>query len=156
MCSSSTNDPPYCCYILIHCPGGHRTYCGSTNNLKRRLRQHNGELKGGARYTTKFGKQCWKLLASVSGFHGRSQALSFEWAMKHSRTARRRGTPLDTRVTQLQTVIAEGRWWKRYPPEPTALTIHWTDESSWTSVSAALSSSSVQVVLLSSSMTPSS
>lgn len=155
MRSSSTNDPSYCCYILIHCPGGHRTYCGSTNNLQRRLRQHNGELKGGARYTTRFGKQCWKLLASVSGFCGRSQALSFEWAMKHSGIARR-GTPLESRVAQLQAVIAEGRWWKRYPPEPTVLTIHWTDEASWASVSGALSSSSVQLVLLSSSTTPSS
>ncbi|MGM0481031.1 MAG: GIY-YIG nuclease family protein [Pseudomonadota bacterium] len=26
-------------------------YCGITNDLTRRLRQHNGEIKGGARYT---------------------------------------------------------------------------------------------------------
>jgi len=26
-------------------------YCGITNNLEKRLRQHNGELKGGAKYT---------------------------------------------------------------------------------------------------------
>lgn len=26
-------------------------YCGITNNLQKRLRQHNGELKGGAKYT---------------------------------------------------------------------------------------------------------
>ena len=26
-------------------------YCGVTNNLSRRLRQHNGEIKGGAKYT---------------------------------------------------------------------------------------------------------
>jgi len=26
-------------------------YCGITNHLDRRIRQHNGELKGGAKYT---------------------------------------------------------------------------------------------------------
>ena len=26
-------------------------YCGVTTDIERRLRQHNGELKGGARYT---------------------------------------------------------------------------------------------------------
>ena len=26
-------------------------YCGITTNLERRLKQHNGELKGGAKYT---------------------------------------------------------------------------------------------------------
>lgn len=26
-------------------------YCGITTNLKRRLKQHNGEIKGGAKYT---------------------------------------------------------------------------------------------------------
>lgn len=26
-------------------------YCGVTNDLSRRLRQHNGEIKGGAKYT---------------------------------------------------------------------------------------------------------
>lgn len=26
-------------------------YCGITNNLEKRLKQHNGKLKGGAKYT---------------------------------------------------------------------------------------------------------
>ena len=38
----------YVCYIL---KSGNRTYNGSTNNMRRRLRQHNGEIKGGAKYT---------------------------------------------------------------------------------------------------------
>ena len=29
------------------------TYIGATNNLKQRIRKHNGEIKGGAKYTTK-------------------------------------------------------------------------------------------------------
>ncbi|WP_173269395.1 GIY-YIG nuclease family protein [Thiosulfatimonas sediminis] len=35
---------------LLRC-ADNTLYCGVTNNLSRRLRQHNGELKGGARYT---------------------------------------------------------------------------------------------------------
>ena len=36
------------CYIIS---SGNRTYNGYTNNLTRRLRQHNREIKGGARAT---------------------------------------------------------------------------------------------------------
>ena len=35
---------------LLQCADG-SLYAGSTNDLGRRLRQHNGELTGGARYT---------------------------------------------------------------------------------------------------------
>lgn len=40
----------YAVYMLIS-NDKKRTYIGCTNNLKRRLRQHNGEIKGGARAT---------------------------------------------------------------------------------------------------------
>ena len=36
-------------YILECCDKS--LYCGITNNIKRRLKQHSGELKGGAKYT---------------------------------------------------------------------------------------------------------
>lgn len=45
----------YVVYLLKH-ENLNRTYVGITNNLKRRLRQHNGEIKGGARST----KSCLK------------------------------------------------------------------------------------------------
>ncbi len=35
---------------LLRCADG-SLYCGVTTDLARRLRQHNGELPGGARYT---------------------------------------------------------------------------------------------------------
>lgn len=36
-------------YVLLCADGSF--YCGITTNPKRRLKQHNGEIKGGAKYT---------------------------------------------------------------------------------------------------------
>ena len=41
----------YVVYLLVN-TDNNRTYVGITNNSTRRLRQHNSEIKGGARYTT--------------------------------------------------------------------------------------------------------
>ena len=38
---------------LLEC-GNDSFYCGITNNLERRLKQHNGEIKGGAKYTRSY------------------------------------------------------------------------------------------------------
>lgn len=44
-------DLSYCVYLLVHSLSN-KTYIGCTNNKQRRIRQHNGELVGGAKYTT--------------------------------------------------------------------------------------------------------
>jgi len=67
----------YVCYIL---KSGNRTYNGSTNNMKRRLRQHNGEIKGGAKATR--GKGPWEVYCIVSGFTDKIEALQTEWKIK--------------------------------------------------------------------------
>lgn len=58
-----------------------RSYKGYTTNLPRRLRQHNGEIKGGARYTRSF-RGGVALKAFVSGFPSKRVALSYEWYSK--------------------------------------------------------------------------
>lgn len=58
-----------------------RTYIGYTNNLKRRIRQHNGLIKGGAKYT-RVGRP-YKIVCYISGFPNRSSALQFEWRCHH-------------------------------------------------------------------------
>lgn len=73
------------CYVLQSTVRGHedKTYVGKTNNLKRRLLQHNGVLKGGAKYTTSY--RPWRVVFVVGGFSSEAEALRFEWAMKHRR-----------------------------------------------------------------------
>lgn len=55
------------------------TYTGATTNLKRRLRQHNGDLIGGARST--FRGRPWKVL-HLEGPMGKIDALQREYEIK--------------------------------------------------------------------------
>ena len=72
----------YVCYILKCLDENHNnlTYNGCTNNLYRRLRQHNGEIVGGAKATK--GKK-WTIYALITGFETKCEALSCEWRIKH-------------------------------------------------------------------------
>ena len=38
-------------YVYVLVCSDKTLYCGITTNLKKRLKQHNGEIKGGAKYT---------------------------------------------------------------------------------------------------------
>ena len=71
------------CYILRNKleQFKHNTYNGSTNHPMRRLRQHNEEIKGGARATHGKGG-AWEICAMLSGFPDHINALSCEWRMK--------------------------------------------------------------------------
>lgn len=66
------------CYIIAN---GRHTYNGSTNNLRRRLRQHNGEISGGARATSRVGPG-WRYVAVLGGFMDHVNALQCEWRIK--------------------------------------------------------------------------
>jgi predicted GIY-YIG superfamily endonuclease len=68
----------WCVYLLVNERG--RTYVGSTTDPLRRLRQHNGELTGGARSTNQKGP--WKLYCYLSGFQTRSEACRWEKLVK--------------------------------------------------------------------------
>jgi predicted GIY-YIG superfamily endonuclease len=76
---------PWYCYILRNTQHqySHLTYNGSTNDPRRRLRQHNEEIAGGARYT--HGRNGgWEIYALVTGFVDHKNALSCEWRIKHT------------------------------------------------------------------------
>ena len=72
----------YVCYMLVSTTS-RKTYVGCTNNVKKRLRQHNGEIKGGARYTQQ--GRPWEIKFLVCGFGpSRSLACKFETHWKRS------------------------------------------------------------------------
>lgn len=86
---------PNYCYILFN-KSNNKTYVGYTNNPTRRIRQHNGEIKGGARATTRSPTSSpWNfalLITAVSSdaspnteAFDNKKALSLEWHMKHTR-----------------------------------------------------------------------
>jgi predicted GIY-YIG superfamily endonuclease len=78
----------YTVYVLER-RGCGRTYIGSTNDVRRRVRQHNGELAGGARATCSAGKKgCWGAVLLIEGFCDHRTALQAEWRMKHIRNRR--------------------------------------------------------------------
>ena len=57
-----------------------RSYCGITNNWKRRIRQHNGIILGGAKYTQSH--RPWVGFIHITGLT-KKQALQLEWNIKH-------------------------------------------------------------------------
>ena len=65
------------CYLLI---SGTRTYIGATYDPDHRLRQHNGEITGGAKATS---GHKWERVMLVSGFADWRTTLQFEWAWKY-------------------------------------------------------------------------
>ena len=77
------------CYILYNQNG--LTYNGYTVNFKRRIRQHNGEIKGGARYTQNITRRPWNYLLTVESNNFNNHiALSFEYYVKKPTGKRRR------------------------------------------------------------------
>ena len=74
-----TIDNKWVCYLLKS-QNTNRTYIGATNNFYKRIRQHNGIIKGGAKYTKS--NRPWIPVCLVYGFKDNIHALCFEWRVK--------------------------------------------------------------------------
>ena len=94
----------YIVYLLYN-TCNNKTYLGITNNSERRIRQHNGELKGGAKYTRAFkGIGCWKYYLKISNLD-KSQALSIERTAKNLRKRAKGKTSIEKRLDVLLPVV---------------------------------------------------
>ncbi|KAJ9143829.1 Structure-specific endonuclease subunit SLX1 [Pleurostoma richardsiae] len=71
----------YTVYILRSTVRHASLYIGSTPHPPRRLKQHNGEAKGGAARTARASLRPWEMVGIVSGFPSMVAALKFEWAL---------------------------------------------------------------------------
>ena len=107
--------PPGWTLYLIYSPSRRRSYLGITTNVKRRVRQHRGELRGGARATTRIASD-WELVCYVTGLRDKSTACRWERIIKC------RAQGVDVRLAfmlQLALGVCPGRG--RYYEPPTGL-----------------------------------
>ncbi|WP_342591002.1 GIY-YIG nuclease family protein [Isorropodon fossajaponicum symbiont] len=63
---------------LLHC-ANNSLYCGVSNDIAKRIRQHNGEIKGGAKYTRAYAP-CELVYQEKAS--NKSQALKREYEIK--------------------------------------------------------------------------
>jgi predicted GIY-YIG superfamily endonuclease len=103
-------NPNYVIYLLINTINNY-TYIGITNNTDRRLRQHNGVLVGGAKYThSQKGEGEWKFYGWIKGIGEniliKNRSLSLEKKIK-IRSKKCKGTPLEKRLTAINNILAE-------------------------------------------------
>ncbi|KAI3317173.1 GIY-YIG catalytic domain-containing protein [Xylariaceae sp. AK1471] len=103
--------PLYSVYILRSTVHRASLYIGSTPNPPRRLKQHNGEAKGGAARTARGTLRPWEMVGLVSGFPGMVAALKFEWALNNPHVSLH--IPTNSRIT-----IATQRKRNGHPKRP--------------------------------------
>ncbi len=95
----------YVVYVLTN-TAHNKTYIGITNKPERRIRQHNGELVGGAKYTTsnKADGQ-WVFYGFIKNLDKKT-ALSLEKKIK-IRSKKVSGTPIEKRTKAIGSLLYE-------------------------------------------------
>ena len=121
--SETAHEEPWSFYIIQNrgC-----TYAGVSPDPVKRLRKHNGEIAGGAKYTLSKGPG-WTHVCLVHGFPTKIQALQFEWAVKHVPPRDKGG--LISRLQKLYTVLNKAYWTSKAPLASTMpLQLEWIIE----------------------------
>lgn len=122
------------CYILFN-KSNNATYNGYTVNLERRLRQHNGIIQGGAKYTTrlitKIKPSEWRYLAVIhSPIFTSKTALSLEWSIKYPTHKRPRPALFNSphgRIQGLKHALLQPKFSEWISPS-TPITLYVNDE----------------------------
>ena len=108
------------CYIINN--GGY-TYVGVSNDVQKRLRAHNGELSGGAKYTTGKGPG-WEHICIIHGFPTKIESMQFEWALKH--VPPRNAGGIENRIQKLIILLNKKQWTSKAPfSETMPLIVEW-------------------------------
>jgi predicted GIY-YIG superfamily endonuclease len=98
------SDLDYIVYLLTN-SCNNCTYIGITNNPERRLRQHNKEIIGGAKYTScKKGSGSWEYYGFIPGLD-KSLALSLEKKI-HIHSRKMNGSsPVEKRINYINKLL---------------------------------------------------
>ena len=92
------DDYTWVVYVLRSQEDPDLMYCGSTNNIRRRLRQHNRVIGGGGKYTSNSNAWPWKLAALITNLKDKSEALKVEYWTKAKNYKSKAGIPMDCPV----------------------------------------------------------
>jgi len=96
----------YNVYLLYNSVNNY-TYIGSTNNLTRRIRQHNGELVGGAKYTrNKKQNGSWIIYGIINNLD-KHTALSIEKKIQIKSKKSKGKTPLERRIAAINLILMD-------------------------------------------------
>lgn len=102
------------CYLLKSLNEKHinDTYIGFTDDPIKRLRQHNGIIKGGAKRTSK--KRPWCLVLVISNFPNKILALKFEWAWINPFLSKFTSGKLNNNTDLLPSNVSKSKQKKKY------------------------------------------
>ena len=96
----------YVVYLLINTSNNY-TYIGMTNNQERRIRQHNGNLVGGAKYTTNFKKDGeWLYYGTINNLT-KNIALSIEKKIQIKSRKISGKSPLERRLKAIEIILSD-------------------------------------------------
>ncbi|KAI3448845.1 hypothetical protein Pfo_005510 [Paulownia fortunei] len=97
-------------YLILSTNPPTKTYVGVTNNFSRRLKQHNGELKGGAK-ASRAGRP-WICACLIQGFRNKSKAYEFEskWKSISRKLPRKRSSKNQEPADNSQVLLLQHRY----------------------------------------------
>lgn len=90
-----------------------KTYIGSTNSAKRRIRQHNGIIVGGAKATRIMRPN--EIICVITGFSDHISTLRCEWLLKHPDGKKRSSkiySGISGRLRGVQHLFTQSKKWK--------------------------------------------
>lgn len=91
------------CYIISN--DSDRTYNGYTVNLTKRLRQHNGLIKGGAKATHNRGPWEYLVVLTSPCWDSISTAMQHEWSIKYPTRRRPRPKQYNGKTGRLESLV---------------------------------------------------